>query len=76
MTLLKDQCVSVTDFRKNTIKYFQLSKKHPIYVFANNKLVGKIVDPSTVQWDDYNFTITFDAPKKASELLSELQEDA
>jgi len=76
MTLLKNQCVSITDFRKHTIKYFELSKKHPIYVFSNNKLVGKIVDPWTVQWDDYNFTITFDPPKHAGELLAEIREDA
>lgn len=73
MTLLKDQCVSISEFRKNTNKYFELSQKHPIYIFANNKLVGKVVDPSTVIGDDYNFSISFDSPIKAADLLEELK---
>lgn len=72
MTLLKDQCVSITEFRKNTQAYFSLSQKHPIYIFANNKLVGKLVDPNTALGDEYDFRLAFDPPKKASDLLAEL----
>lgn len=43
--MLKDQCVSVTELRTNTKKCLEGLAKHPKYIFANNKLIGVIVDP-------------------------------
>ncbi len=71
--LLKEQCISITDFRKYTQKYIKLSKEHPIYIFSNNKLVAKIVDPSYEEASPYGFSIHFDQPKDPRELLAELR---
>jgi len=41
----KDQCISITDLRTRTNKCLEDLKQNPKYIFANNKLVGVLVDP-------------------------------
>lgn len=75
MVLLKEQCVSISEFKKDPNRYLKLSRQHPVYLFSHNKLVGKLVDPNKYVGDDYSFHVTFDPPKDAGELLQELRED-
>lgn len=43
--MLKDQCISITDLRVKTKDCLEGLKGKPKYIFANNKLVGVLVDP-------------------------------
>lgn len=70
MNLLKEQCVSVSELRKNPMHYFKMSAKMPIYIFSNNNLVGKLIDPES---DSDYFSIEFKKPKSAKDLLQELE---
>lgn len=42
--MLQDQCISVTDLRKNTKKCIGDLKKFEKYIFINNKPVAVLID--------------------------------
>ena len=44
MSMLKDQCVSVTDLRTKTKDCLQNLEKEPKYVFLNNRPVAVLID--------------------------------
>jgi len=41
----KEQCISITDLRTKTKDCLADLSSNPKYIFANNKLVGVLVDP-------------------------------
>lgn len=73
--MLKDQCISITDLRKNASKYIKDLKNKPKYIFVNNKPIAVLVDV-----DDFNFEISenssfhFDPPLDPKQFLDEYYE--
>jgi len=42
--MFQDQCISITDLRKNTTKCLQNLEKNEKFIFINNKPVAVIID--------------------------------
>ncbi len=66
--MIKEQCISVTDLRKNASTYLGALKK-PKYIFVNNK--PKAVLMNIDDYEKLHEDLIFDTPVRPKDILDE-----
>lgn len=71
--MLKDQCISITDLRVKTKDCLAGLKGKPKYIFANNKLVGVLVDPDEYEREKIGVLYELDEKKESPDLIKKVR---
>jgi len=66
--MIKEQCISITDLRKNATTYLGSLKK-PKYIFVNNKPKAVLMDID--EYEKLNNALLFDTPTRPKDILDE-----
>ncbi len=66
--MIKEQCISITDLRKNATMYLGSLKK-PKYIFVNNKPKAVLIDID--EYEKLNNALLFDTPTRPKDILDE-----